>query len=216
VKDIQWDEFSYFEIHLALKAPVRYALHEAEDGSVGQAMSVIMGPEKPSDLESMWQEIRDNEFPDHACLHAICPTVFDPLQAPRGKHAASVYLPVPFQLRDNNPEDWVKLKNSFMEKVLKLWRRYATNLTDENIEMKVALDPFYLSGRWPSMPRGSVWLARKIATQMGEQRPIEQIANYRTPIEGLYQIGIAMHPADAVMGGSGYNCWQVMKEDLKL
>jgi phytoene dehydrogenase-like protein len=216
VKDIQVDEFSYFQVHLALKAPVRYALHEANDPAVGQAMNVNMGPETPADLEEMWKEIRAGEFPRHACLHAICPTAFDPLQAPRGKHAASVYLPVPFQLKDKQPEDWVKLKNGFMDSVIKTWRGYATNLTDENIEMKVAMDPFYISGRWPNMRRGSVWVARKIATQMGDQRPIEQIADYRTPIQGLYQVGVAMHPADAVIAGSGYNCWQVLKEDLKL
>jgi phytoene dehydrogenase-like protein len=28
VKNIKLDEFSYFQVHLALKAPVRYALHE--------------------------------------------------------------------------------------------------------------------------------------------------------------------------------------------
>jgi beta-carotene ketolase (CrtO type) len=216
VKDIKLDEFSYFQVHLALKAPVRYALHEANDAAVGQAMNVTMGPETPADLDAMWQEIRAGEFPEHLCLHAICPTAFDPLQAPKTKHAASAYVPVPFQLKDQTPEDWVKLKNSFMDVVLRVWRSYATNLTEDNIEMKVAMDPFYLSGRWPNMRRGSVWVARKIATQMGEQRPIEQIANYRTPIQGLYQIGAAMHPADAVIAGSGYNCWQVMKEDLKL
>jgi phytoene dehydrogenase-like protein len=216
VKDIKCDEFSYFQIHLALKAPVRYALHEAHDPSVGQALNVNLGPEKPADLEDMWKEIRAGEFPEHVCLHAICPTVFDPLQAPKTKHAASVYVPVPYQLRGKRPEDWIKLKNNFMDSVLKTWRCYATNLTDENIEMKVAMDPFYISGRWPSMRRGSIWVARKIATQMGAQRPVEQIANYRTPIQGLYQVGVAMHPADAVIAGSGYNCWQVMKEDLKL
>lgn len=216
VKDIQLDEFAYLQIHLALKAPVRYALHEANDPAVGQAMNVSMGPETPGDLEAMWHEIRTGDFPEHVCLHAICPTVFDPLQAPRGKHAASVYLPVPYQLKGKKPEDWVKLKNNFMESVLKIWRRYATNLTDENIEMKVAMDPHYIAGRWPNMRRGSVWVARKIATQLGAQRPIEQIAGYRTPIAGLYQVGAAMHPADAVIAGSGYNCWQVMKEDLKL
>lgn len=216
VKDIQLDEFSYFQVHLALKAPVRYALHEAEDAAVGQAMSVTMGPQSPADIDQMWKEIRAGEFPEHACLHAICPTAFDPLQAPKPKHAASVFVPVPFQLQGRQPEDWVKLKGGFMNRVLSLWRRYATNLTDENIEMKVAMDPFYMSGRWPNMRRGSVWVARKIATQMGEQRPIEQIADYRTPIRGLYQVGAAMHPADAVIAGSGYNCWQVIKEDLKL
>ncbi|MGE5216655.1 MAG: phytoene desaturase family protein [Chloroflexota bacterium] len=216
VKDIQTDEFSYFQVHLALKAPVRYALHEAADSAVARSMNVTMGPDSPADIDEMWKEIRAGQFPEHVCLHAICPTAFDPLQAPKSKHAASAYLPVPFQLKNKNPEEWVKLKGGFMDFVLQAWRRYATNLTDENIEMKVAMDPFYISGRWPNMRRGSVWVARKIATQMGEQRPIEQIANYRTPIEGLYQVGVAMHPADAVIAGSGYNCWQVMKEDLKL
>jgi phytoene dehydrogenase-like protein len=216
VKSIQVDEFSCFQVHLALKAPVRYALHEAIDAAVGQALNVSMGPEKPDDLAEMWNEIRAGEFPQHVCLHAICPTAFDPLQAPRGKHAASLFMPVPFQLKGKKPEDWVRLKGGFMDAVLKMWRRYATNLTDENIEMKVAMDPFYISGRWPNMRRGSVWVARKIAGQMGAQRPIEELANYRTPIEGLYQVGVATHPADAVIAGSGYNCWKIMKEDLKL
>jgi phytoene dehydrogenase-like protein len=179
-------------------------------------MNVNLGPEKPQDIEQMWKEIRAGEFPEKNCLHAICPTAFDPLQAPNGKHAASVYMPVPFELKGKRPEDWVRLKNGFMESILKKWRQYATNLTDENITMKVTMDPFYMSGRWPNMRRGSVWIARKIATQMGEQRPVEQIAGYRTPIQGLFQVGVAMHPADAVIAGSGYNCWQVMKEDLKL
>jgi phytoene dehydrogenase-like protein len=216
INGIEVDEFSYFQIHLALKAPVRYALFEADDGAVGQAMNVNMGPRNPGDLDAMWQEIRAGEFPEHPCLHAICPTAFDPLQAPKSKHAASLYMPVPFQLKGKRPQDWVKLKNGFMDSVLKTWRRYATNLTDENIEMKVAMDPFYISGRWPNMRRGSVWVARKVATQMGVNRPIKELSGYRTPIEGLYQVGAAMHPADAVIAGSGRNCWQVMKADLKL
>ncbi|HXF74775.1 MAG TPA: NAD(P)/FAD-dependent oxidoreductase [Methylomirabilota bacterium] len=216
VKDIKVDEFSYFQVHLALKAPVRYALHEAQDPAVGRAMNVHMGPEKPEDIEAMWKEIRAGEFPEHACLHAICPTIFDPLQAPQGKHAASVFVPVPYQLKGKKPEDWIQLKSDFMERIVAVWRHYATNLTEENIEVKVAMDPYYLSVRWPNMRRGSVWVARKILAQMGEQRPIEQIANYRTPIPRLYQVGAAMHPADAVIAGSGYNCWRVMKEDLKL
>jgi phytoene dehydrogenase-like protein len=183
---------------------------------VAQAMSVNIGPERPSDIDEMWKEIRAAEFPQHVCLHAICPTAFDPLQAPRPKHAASVYMPVPFQLKGKKPEHWIQLKNDFMNRVLSAWRRYATNLTDDNIEMKVAMDPFYISRRWPNMRRGSVWVARKRAGQMGASRPIDALANYRTPIAGLYLVGAATHPADAVLAGSGYNCWQIMKEDLKL
>ncbi len=216
VQDIEPDEFSYFQVHLALKTPVRYRLHEAMDGAVGLTMSVNMGPQSPEDLENMWQEIRKGEFPEHPSLHAICPTSLDPLQAPSGKHAASLFVPVPFQLHGRKPEDWVRLKHGFMESLLGRWRRYATNLSENNIEMKVALDPFYIAGRWPNMRRGSVWVARKTASQMGPNRPIEELSDYRTPIERLYQIGVATHPADAVIAGSGRNAWQVIKEDLKL
>ncbi|HXG50729.1 MAG TPA: NAD(P)/FAD-dependent oxidoreductase [candidate division Zixibacteria bacterium] len=216
VKDIRGDEFSCFEVHLALKAPVRYALHEAVDPAVAQAMSVSLGPRSPEDLEAMWREIRAGEIPRHLCLHAICPTLFDPLQAPPGKHTASVFVPVPFQVNGKDPEDWVKLKTECMERVLAFWRRYATSLTEGNIESKVALDPFYLSGRWRHMRRGSVWVARKTADQMGRNRPIEELAGYRTPVRGLYHVGVAFHPADAVIAGSGRNAWEVMKEDLGL
>ena len=216
IEAIEADEFSYFQVHLALKAPVRYALHEADDPGVARAMNVNIGPEKPDDLNEMWKEIRAGEFPQHVCLHAICPTVFDPLQAPRGKHTASLFMPVPYQLKGKRPEDWVKLKDGFMNDLLCIWRRYATNLTDDNIEMKVAMDPFYIAGRWPNMRRGSVWVARKSAAQMGANRPNERLSDYRTPIAGLYQVGVATHPADAVIAGSGYNCWRIMKEDLKL
>ncbi len=216
VKAIQLDEFSTFQVHLALKTPVRYAIHEANDSAVRQAMNVNIGPVEPGDLEGMWEEIRAGEFPSHYCFHISSPTQLDPLQAPTGKHTASLFMPVPFELKGQKPEDWVKLKNGLMEKVIREWRKYATNLTDENIEMKVALDPFYLSGRWHNMRRGSVWVARKIPSQMNANRPIPELAHYRTPIDGLYQVGVATHPADAVIAGSGRNAWQIIKEDLKL
>ena len=216
IKSIESDEFSYFQVHLALKEPVRYAFHDAYDPSVARAMNVNIGPQRAEDLTDMWKEIRAGEFPEHPCLHAICLTAFDPLQAPKAKHAASLFMPVPFQLKGKKPEDWIKFKNFFMDSVLKIWRRYATNLTDSNIEMRVAMDPFYLAGRWPNMRCGSVWVARKTAAQMGAKRPLAELSGYRTPIDGLYLVGVATHPADAVIAGSGYNCWRVMKEDLKL
>ena len=216
VRAIEPDEFSYFQVHLALKTPLRFAVHEAMDGAVGTAMNVNYGPRSTEDLKSMWSEIRAGEFPEHYCFHVTCPTWFDPLQAPPAKHTASLFMPVPYQLKDRRPEDWVKLKNDFMERVLSELRSVATNLTDDNIVMKVAMDPFYIAGRWQNMRRGSVWVARKTADQMGENRPIPQLAHYRTPIEGLYQVGVATHPADAVIAGSGRAAWDILRQDLHL
>ena len=216
VRAIEPDEFSYFQVHLALKAPLRFAVHEAADEAVGMAMNVNYGPRSGDDLKLMWNEIRAGEFPGHFCFHVTCPTRFDPLQAPPAKHTASLFMPVPYQLKGRRPEEWVGLKNDFMERVLSELRGVATNLTDDNIVMKVAMDPFYLAGRWQNMRRGSVWVARKTVDQMGENRPIPQLARYRTPIRGLYQVGVATHPADAVIAGSGRAAWSVLRQDLHL
>ena len=114
VKDIQLDEFSYFQVHLALKAPVRYALHEAERSGGRASDEREYGAGKAGrSSKRCGRRFAPASFPTHGCLHAICPTAFDPLQAPKPKHAASVYLPVPFQLKGKQPEDWVKLKNGF-------------------------------------------------------------------------------------------------------
>ena len=37
-------------------------------------------------------------------------------------------------------------------------------------------------------------------------RPLPQLAHYRTPIQGLWLCGAAMHPGGAIAGAAGYNC----------
>ena len=37
-------------------------------------------------------------------------------------------------------------------------------------------------------------------------RPLPQLAHYRTPIQGLWLCGPAMHPGGAIAGAAGYNC----------
>ena len=175
-----------------------------------------IGPQRPSDLEAMWQEIRAGEFPAHHCFHISCPTALDPLQAPAGRHNATLLMPVPYRLKGKQPEDWRTLKNGFMDRMIAEWRKYATNLTEQTIQDRCALDPWYLSGKWQNLRNGSVYVARKIPSQLGANRPIPELSDYRTPIEGLYQVGVSTHPANAVTSGSGRNAWQIMKQDLRL
>jgi len=40
-------------------------------------------------------------------------------------------------------------------------------------------------------------------------RPLPQLAHYRTPIQGLWLCGAAMHPGGAIAGAAGYNCARV-------
>lgn len=216
VKAIQYDEYSWFQVHLLLRSRVRYALHEVNAPAIAQALNVNIGPRRPADLEAMWQELRAGELPTHSCFHISCPTALDPLQAPSGKHNATLFVPAPYRLAGQRPEDWVRLKHDYLARILVEWRQYATNLTEQNVVDRCALDPWYISGKWQNLRYGSIYGARKVPSQLGEQRPIPELAHYRTPIAGLYQVGVATHPADAVTSGSGRNAWRIIKEDLQL
>ena len=197
VKDIQLDEFSYFQVHLALKAPVRYALHEA----------TIRGG--PSDE-------REHGAAETRGYRSRCGTRFAPASFPsKSVFTRSVRRPSirssahreacrvslfagAVSAKGKKPEDWVKLKTVSWRRVLKFWRRYATNLTDENITMKAAMEPFYMSGRWPNMRRGSVWGARKILHANG--RAAAHRANFGLP-----------HADPRVCTRSAFRCISLMR-----
>jgi phytoene dehydrogenase-like protein len=44
-------------------------------------------------------------------------------------------------------------------------------------------------------------------------RPLPELARYRTPIDGLWLCGPAMHPGGGVAGAAGYNCAREIKEN---
>jgi phytoene dehydrogenase-like protein len=55
-------------------------------------------------------------------------------------------------------------------------------------------------------PQGQPYHAELALDQALWMRPHPQLAQYRTPIEGLWLCGPAMHPGGGVAGASGYNC----------
>ena len=102
------------------------------DPAVAQALNVNIGPHKPGDLDAMWQEIRAGEFPRMLVSTRSVRQRSIHCRRPRQARGVGVYAGA-FHLKGKQPEDWIKLKNGFMEKVLKNLAPYATNLTDENI-----------------------------------------------------------------------------------
>ena len=49
-----------------------------------------------------------------------------------------------------------------------------------------------------------------------EHRPTDELAQYRTPIPGLYLCGASQHPHGYITFGPGYNALSVIAEDLGL
>jgi phytoene dehydrogenase-like protein len=62
-------------------------------------------------------------------------------------------------------------------------------------------------------PQGQPYHAELALDQALWMRPLPELAQYRTPIEGLWICGPATHPGGGVAGASGYNCARaILKE----
>lgn len=55
-------------------------------------------------------------------------------------------------------------------------------------------------------PEGQAHHAELTLDQALWMRPLPELARYRTPIDGLWLCGPAMHPGGAIAGAAGYNC----------
>lgn len=215
VRGFALDEFSIFGVHLALREPPRH-LAAAFDPDIDRAFKLNIGLETPTDYQRLWAEIRAGELPETLGFFCSVPTLFDPSQAPRGRHTALLWQPAPYALADGGPERWDAVKDKFMDRCIARWREYAPNLTPDNILMQAALSPLDIERKLSNMRRGGVFMGRMALGQIEYFRPLPELSQSRTPIAGLYLCGACMHPGGGIIGGPGYIAADVIADDLGL
>ena len=75
----------------------------------------------------------------------------------------------------------------------------------ENAKLVSILGPADLE-REQGWPQGQPYHAELALDQALWMRPLPELSQYKTPIEGLWLCGPAMHPGGGVAGAAGYNC----------
>ena len=90
---------------------------------------------------------------------------------------------------------------------------FAPNLPDAIVEREVLAPPdlediFGLQG-------GSIFQGEQDIAQMAFMRPAPALAQYATPLEGLYLCGAGTHPGGGVMAASGHNAAQRILKDRR-
>jgi phytoene dehydrogenase-like protein len=141
------------------------------------------------------------------------PSLFDARQAPPGHHTAVLLQPVPYA-PGGSAEAWEELREAYADCCLAAWRQYARNLTDADILARTALTPQDVTVRYGNLPRGALGMGSMTGDQVGARRPLLELAQYRTPIRGLYLCGTCMHPGPGWLGAAGHNAAQVVAHDL--
>ena len=199
------------KIDLALNEPLKFERFDHRDeyliGSVLIADSV-------RHVEQAHSECSIGKIPDaDPSMYLVVPTMLDPSMAPEGKHTAWIEFFAPYNVAGKegtglNGTGWTdELKNQVADRVIEKLADYAPNVKNSIIARRVE-SPAELGQRLGAY-KGNYYHVDMTLDQMVFFRPLPELANYKTPIEGLYLTGAGTHPGGSISGMPGRNCARV-------
>ncbi|MFW6359214.1 MAG: beta-carotene ketolase CrtO [Chroococcales cyanobacterium] len=154
------------------------------------------------------------KIPDsNPSMYLDIPTVLDPSMAPEGKHTMWIEFFAPYQIAGYegtglDGTGWTDdLKNRVADRVIDKLAEYAPNVKNSIMARRVE-SPAELARRLGAY-KGNYYHMDMTLDQMIFLRPLPEIANYKTPIEGLYLTGAGTHPGGSISGMPGRNCARV-------
>jgi phytoene dehydrogenase-like protein len=98
------------------------------------------------------------------------------------------------------------------ERIFRVMDRHTTNFRRALIDY-VIFTPGDLEAS-QGLTDGNIHHIDAIPSQLLWQRPLEEMANYRTPLGGLYLCGSGCHPWGEVNGAPGHNAAHAILSDL--
>lgn len=211
-------QFSYnvlaplFALNLTLREPPKYSASEKHP-HLKDAFMVILGLEHSSQFKEILDQHVSGSVPP-TVMWGTCPTVFDPSQAPSGRHTAFMWEKLPYHLR-GDAANWDSYKESHGRKMLSVWQQYAPNLESSVIDW-FTRSPLDTERTLHNMKFGDLLVGAFTNGQVGYNRPFAGAGHYRAHLKGLYLCGSSSHPGGNITGLPGYNCAQVLLADMGL
>jgi len=199
-------------VHLALDERPMWAAAE-HDPNVLKAWLMVMGVDGTEDIQMLAEDCEAGRVPRRQQLIGGVPTLFDPTQAPEGKHVGFFWQVAPYNLKPGGPERWDEILDSVCEKEIALLQEFAPNLTKDKIVDWFGLSPLDIERHFPNMQQGD-WMCGELSPdQFLDNRPFPECSQYRTPVEGLYVSGSSCHPGGNITGAPAYNAAGVIVKD---
>ncbi len=199
------------KIDCALSEPPRFINHNHQDEYL---IGTVLIADSVNQVEKAHALANMGEIPDSdPSLYLDVPTVLDPSMAPEGKHTLWIEFFAPYQIYGAegtglNGTGWTdEVKNKVADRVMDKLAEYAPNVKENVIARRVE-SPAELAQRLGSY-KGNYYHMDMTIDQMVFLRPLPEIANYKTPIEGLFLTGAGTHPGGAISGMPGRNCARV-------
>jgi beta-carotene ketolase (CrtO type) len=202
---------SILKVDCALSEPLRFDRYNHRDeyliGSVLIADSVKQV--EAGHHDSMIGKIPDSD----PTMYVVMPTMLDPSMAPEGKHTLWIEFFAPYQIEGAqgtglHGTGWTDdLKEKVADRLIDKLAEYAPNVKNSIIARRVE-SPAEISDRLGAF-KGNHYHIDMSLEQMILFRPLPELANYETPISGLYLTGAGTHPGGSISGMAGRNCARV-------
>ena len=161
-------------------------------------------------LERAWQDAVRGEPAEEPYLEVEVPTSVDPQLTDDGTCVMTLFT----QYGPHREEDWPDgAREAYAERCLDILSAHAPNVKDALVHHEVLAPPdleriFGLAG-------GSIFQGEQGLDQMAFMRPSPLLAQYATPVEGLYLCGAGTHPGGGVTGACGHNAAQRVLRDRR-
>jgi phytoene dehydrogenase-like protein len=170
---------------------------------------IIMAPS----LQYMYRAFRDAQelgWPREPIVELLIPSTVDDSLAPPGMHVASLFCQ---HFNPNIEGGWDAARERAADAVIDTVNRYAPNFKSAVIARQI-LTPLDLE-RTFGLVGGDIFHGALSLDQLYSARPVLGYADYRTPIEGLYQCGSGTHPGGGVTGAPGHNAAREILRDRR-
>ena len=199
------------KIDLAMSEPLKFEQYQHRDEFL---IGSILIADSVKHVEIAHTDSAIGRIPDSdPSMYIVQPTMLDPTMAPDGKHTLWIEFFAPYQIEGAegtglNGTGWTdEIKNRVADRVIDKLADYAPNVKKATIARRVE-SPAELSERLGAL-KGNYYHIDMTLDQMVFFRPLPELANYKTPVEGLFLTGAGTHPGGSISGMPGRNCARV-------
>jgi phytoene dehydrogenase-like protein len=144
----------------------------------------------------------------------------DPSRAPPGKAVMKMIVHnVPYDIRSDatgkiGARNWDEAKEPYADYLIDhLTETYAPTLK-QSVLKRVVHSPVDLERLMVSAVRGTVTHGAFLPYQLGSQRPVPELAQYRAPVPNVYLCGSGSHPGGGITMAPGRNAANIILRDL--
>jgi phytoene dehydrogenase-like protein len=211
VRDIEhWQTRSgTVKINLALSHLPAFRDDSQDDPQIRGA-SIMIAPTIRY-LERAFEEARNGRPATAPFSETTVPSVFDTTLAPEGMQVMSMFTQwVPHTWSQERHQDELE---SYADRLMDIHEDFIPGFKDAIVGRQV-IGPWQMEHEW-GLIGGNIFHGELSTNQLFHMRPAPGYADYRTPIDGLYQASSATHAGGGVTGLPGHHAVREIVKDRK-